>query len=254
MIINSVLAGTGGSSVNLNVVAYSSTYPSAPNNTIGFISSTAVNGYVVSSTQPTTDLAEGLVWIKTGVVSSVPIEVSEGLTIYPVCVKQYLSGAWVTKSAKVRKNSSWNVMFYVIYEDGLSNVQLYKPSSLNLVGSSKTYYNNGVVSFDASSVLLSTASNLAAMATNVKVPLYQPYTSLSIKYTTTATKNVAMRLLSSLEGNLESSSVTIATTNLAAGTSVTATMPLSSVSATEAYVCASAVNDFAMTIHKIWLS
>lgn len=105
MIFN--VSGGGGTALNFRVVG-GTTAPSNPKeNMIWVNTSTAITDWVFSATQPTA--ASGRVWISTG--TSSPIEFNalkkNGIQVYPIFAKQYVSGAWVDKEAKSYQNGEW---------------------------------------------------------------------------------------------------------------------------------------------------
>lgn len=118
MIFNMVTGG-GSAQLNFSVVAYASedSLPqTAKENTIGVITNTEINGYAFSATEPENPI-EGMVWVKVGGTSAVPFSVLKNtvLMVYPVVVSQYISGAWVTKTAQVYQNDKWNNMIVYLF-------------------------------------------------------------------------------------------------------------------------------------------
>lgn len=102
--------GGGGGSGGLNFqVIGGTTAPNNPKeNTIWVNTSTKITGWVFSATQPTG--ATGMVWISVGVSSPAAfnaLKKNNNITIYPVSAKQYVSGAWVDKTAKSYQNGAW---------------------------------------------------------------------------------------------------------------------------------------------------
>lgn len=111
MAIGRTNAGGGGSSLNFKIVAVASESvlpSSAAENTIAVITTTPITSYVFSSTAPTSPM-EGMVWFHTGTVSTVGFNAvkKNGLWVYPTGCQQYISGAWVSKTAKTYKNGAW---------------------------------------------------------------------------------------------------------------------------------------------------
>ena len=58
----------------------------------------------------TFEIDNGMVWITTGSASPVAFNAlkKNGIQVYPVSAKQYVSGAWVTKEAMVYQGGKWN--------------------------------------------------------------------------------------------------------------------------------------------------
>ena len=107
MPIHNMIGGGSGAGLNLKVVG-GTTQPTGSENTIWVNTSTAINGYVFSATEPENPV-EGLVWIQTGTSSAAAINVDKknAVMLYPTGCKQYVSGSLVDKTAKVYLNSEW---------------------------------------------------------------------------------------------------------------------------------------------------
>lgn len=96
------------SGLNLKVVG-GTTQPTNPaENTVWVNTDVDINGYAFSSAAPTNPVA-GMVWFDTGTSSNTAINVDKKNTVmlYPLDCKQYVSGAWVSKTAKVYLNGAW---------------------------------------------------------------------------------------------------------------------------------------------------
>ncbi len=105
------IMGGGGSDLNFKVIAVASESAlptSAAENTIAVITTAAITSYVFSSTAPTPP-AEGMVWFATGTNSTVGFNAvkKNGLWVYPTGCQQYVSGAWVSKTAKTYNSGAW---------------------------------------------------------------------------------------------------------------------------------------------------
>lgn len=104
--------GSGGTSLNFDVKSYGSEealLAAVPKeNTIGIITTTPITSWIFSATEPGTP-ANGMVWIYTGMES--PIEFNalkkNGVQVYPISARQYVSGAWVDVTAKSYQNGAW---------------------------------------------------------------------------------------------------------------------------------------------------
>lgn len=96
----------GGSSLNFKVVG--NPQPANPKeNTIWVNTSTTITSYVFSATQPTG--SAGMVWIATGTSSALEFNAlkKNGIQVYPISAKQYVSGKWVYKTAKSYQGGEW---------------------------------------------------------------------------------------------------------------------------------------------------
>lgn len=105
------IMGGGGSDLNFKVIAVASgsALPSgAAENTIAVITTTAITSYVFASSAPTSP-AEGMVWFATGTASNVGFNAIKrnGLWVYPTGCQQYVSGTWVSKTAKTYQDGAW---------------------------------------------------------------------------------------------------------------------------------------------------
>ena len=110
-IFGSPIMGGGGSDLNYKVIAVASesALPStAAENTIAVITTAPITSYVFSSTAPASP-AEGMVWFATWTASTVGFDAIKrnGLWVYPTGCQQYVSGAWVTITAKSYLNGAW---------------------------------------------------------------------------------------------------------------------------------------------------
>lgn len=97
--------GVGG--LNFQVIG-GTTAPNNPKeNTIWVNTSTKITDWIFSATQPTG--ANGMVWISVGASSPVAFNAlkKNNITVYPISAKQYISGAWVDKTAKSYQNGAW---------------------------------------------------------------------------------------------------------------------------------------------------
>lgn len=65
-------------------------------------------------------VVEGEVWIKTGLKRSVSFNAlkKNGITVYPIEVKQYIGGAWTRMTAEIYQNSAWQDFAQFIYKNG----------------------------------------------------------------------------------------------------------------------------------------
>ena len=117
MIFN--MNGSGASTVlNFKIVG-GTTQPSNPSyNTIWINTNTDITSYAFRTTQPTTG-AEGMVWIKTASVSSAAFNAikKNNITVYPVLCKQYISGSWIDKVAKIYQGK-WIDWYVYLYNSG----------------------------------------------------------------------------------------------------------------------------------------
>lgn len=123
MAIGRTNAGGGGSSLNFDVKAYAdvaalqSDVPKE--NTIGVITTVKITDWVFAAQEPD-EPKEGTIWIVTGQSSGVEFNAlkKNSILVYPVSIKQYISGAWVDVEAKTYQNGKWVDLLYVYLISG----------------------------------------------------------------------------------------------------------------------------------------
>ena len=109
MIFN--VSGGGGAALNFKVLAYATEEELAAatpaENTIGIITTTPITSWIFSATEPTG--VAGMVRIHTDVDSPVEFNAlkKNGIQVYPIFAKQYVSGAWVDVTAKSYQGGEW---------------------------------------------------------------------------------------------------------------------------------------------------
>lgn len=117
-------AGGGGSGLNFKVVG-GTVQPTSPSeNMIWVNTSVAITSWVFSATAPTNPAA-GMVWFATGSSSSVAFNAvkKNGIWVYPAGCQQYVSGAWVTKTAKTYQSGAWKDWQLTLYKAGTKRVK-----------------------------------------------------------------------------------------------------------------------------------
>lgn len=122
-----VRRGGGGGGVGLNFTVVGGTVqPTNPSeNTIWVNTNVSITDYYFGVTAPPTP-AEGMVWFATGTRSPVAVNVlkKNGIWIYPASCQQYISGSWVSKTAKTYKGGAWVEWLYWLYDTGSKKVEL----------------------------------------------------------------------------------------------------------------------------------
>lgn len=99
----------GGSGMPLNFKVVGNPQPTNPKeNTIWVNTDTKITSYVFSATQPSSPAA-GMVWICVDEKSSVKFNALKrnGLEVYPLRAKQYVSSKWVDVTAKSYQGGKW---------------------------------------------------------------------------------------------------------------------------------------------------
>lgn len=113
--------GGGSGGLNFQVIG-GTTAPNNPKeNTIWVNTSTKITDWVFSATQPSNP-SNGMVWFSTGTSSTAAFNAlkKNGIQVYPISTKQYVSGAWVDKTAKSWQNGAWVEWFArtYLFKDG----------------------------------------------------------------------------------------------------------------------------------------
>lgn len=99
--------GVGGAEL---IIVGGTTRPEKANhNTIWIDTNKEITSHALSATEPENPV-EGMAWVTIGdsgnIVATSPIG-GEWITVYPLSAKQYISGAWVDKTAKSYQNGAW---------------------------------------------------------------------------------------------------------------------------------------------------
>lgn len=119
MVFNLSQSGGGGSGgLNFTIIGSATQPASAAENTI-WVQGDAITNYQFSVDEPANP-TEGLLWISVGTSSNVAFSVSASnpIYVYPVSCRQYVSGAWVTRTAKSYLNGQWVDWVLHIYDLG----------------------------------------------------------------------------------------------------------------------------------------
>ena len=133
----------GGNPLNFTLVGGTS-QPSGPKaNTVWVNTSTAITSWVFSAVQPTSPTA-GMVWIAIGPYAGAPFSVlkKQQIMVHPIYAKQYISGAWVEKTAKTYQNGAWVNWIVYLYRqnDFCAGVTGgYSVEALNLLGATSAH-------------------------------------------------------------------------------------------------------------------
>lgn len=140
------IGGGGGSSLNFKVVGGTSAPASPAENTIWVNTSVAITSWVFSTTAPT--VSEGLVWFAIGNNSPVAFNAikKNGLWVYPGSCQQYVSGAWVTKTAKTYQSGAWKDWMYWLYDTGVKKVE-FVDNALNTIGTTSLTWGDTSATF-----------------------------------------------------------------------------------------------------------
>lgn len=122
--------GDGG--LNFKVVGGTSQPSNPVENTIWVNTSTTISGWEFSATQPVA--SSGKVWIYVGTASFAEFNMLKENTakMYPIYAKQYISGAWVNKTAKIWQGGKWvDLATYLFRAGDGAKVELVNNSESN---------------------------------------------------------------------------------------------------------------------------
>ena len=173
------IIGGGGGALNFRVIAVSSELllpATAKENTIAVITDTAITSYVFSSTAPTSP-AVGMVWFATGTASTVGFNAvkKNGLWVYPTGCQQYVSGAWVSKTAQTYQNGAWQNWRTYLYANGDQYTDITGGWTTDgVVYGTDGVYTNGGISFTDTTIRMTRQNvrgNIPAVSTVNKVDL-----------------------------------------------------------------------------------
>lgn len=107
----------GGTSLNFKVIPNPQP-ETAKENTI-WVDTDRINQYYFSAKQPD-NMAEYDVWFPIGTYSAVSFNAlkKNGIMVYPLSAKQYVSGSLVNKDFKIHLDGSWTEARYMLYNRG----------------------------------------------------------------------------------------------------------------------------------------
>lgn len=121
MIFNTSGGGTGG--FNFKIVGGTTQPSSASENTIWVNTDVKITGWCFSATEPESP-KEGQIWISVGTFSTVEFNAlkKNGIQVYPISVKQYVSDIWMNKTAKTYQTGVWKDWCVSLIQDGAEMV------------------------------------------------------------------------------------------------------------------------------------
>ena len=241
--------GAGGTALSFKVAGGTAEPASPKENTIWVHTDTEITNWIFSAAEPDPPLA-GMVWISTGTFSPVEFNAlkKNGIQVYPMSAKQYVSGAWVDKEVKSYQNGAWadwwngelfiNGNQYEAFTGGWVRSDYYKGNDDNTNTGTLTVENTIYLS-------TSTGTYCKSVRTSNKIDLTNWKT---LKYTVTQyNKGEAAILVTSQVGDVDNVSVAIG--NFAVGENSLDINELTG----EYYIGAYVRNAGSVTIEKIYL-
>lgn len=119
MIFN--MSGSGGSGgFELSIVGGTTRPTKASHNMVWVDTDVEITEYVLSAIEPQNPVS-GMVWVRIGNSGSTKVVSTIGddwITVYPLSAKQYISGAWVDKTARSYQNGTWVDWILNLYNNG----------------------------------------------------------------------------------------------------------------------------------------
>lgn len=99
--------GGGGGGLNFRVIGSTIQPTSTKENDIWVNTNSKIESWIFSATEPAP--VPGMVWISVGVASGAAFNAlkKNGIVVYPMSAKQYISGAWVDVVAKSYQSGRW---------------------------------------------------------------------------------------------------------------------------------------------------
>lgn len=131
-----ILNQTGGVNLNFAIKNYASEsdFPAvARENTIGVITTVPVTAYAISASQPSSP-KEGMLWILAGPVggASLAVTAKNPIVVYPGSTRQYVDGAWVTKTARIYQGGEWKPWLMTLIPDPAYSASAWSKSNLSI--------------------------------------------------------------------------------------------------------------------------
>lgn len=105
-IANVVVVEEDGVKLNFEIIGGTVEPFDTIENTIWVNTDTEITGYQFSATEPK-EAFDGKVWIYIGSSSHASFDIVDNVSIYPIYAKQYISGKWVDKAAKIYQGNGW---------------------------------------------------------------------------------------------------------------------------------------------------
>jgi len=165
--------GGGGAALNFKVVG-STTEPVNPKeNMIWVNTDQKITSWFLFVTEPENP-DEGMIWITIGTSGSAKFNAlkKNGIQVYPLLAKQYISGAWVSRTAKSYHGGQWVDWMQYLYNAGNKYTDVTGGWTFGLAQTGDSYtiagYTDGASSI---TIKLSTANTAITARTKYKIDL-----------------------------------------------------------------------------------
>lgn len=248
---------TGGAAINLKVVGGTSQPASPAENTVWVNTDTAITEWVFSATQPSTRLdgtalKGGEVWFKSGIMSVAAVNLlkKNGAYEYPQVCYQYISGAWVAKTARTYQKGAWVDWIICLYNRGVNNTAV--GGGITAEGWSLSGDAQAAPTFESDCIQFYSAGTARYMSCGTDTPCdLTNYTKVSVVYDVYFTlRNGASDLVISATKDAWAAN-TLAHSALSVGNNLTASIDISKLSGSY-YIGASMSTDTAGLRGKIY--
>lgn len=117
-----LIIGGGASPLNFRIIGAVAQPSITKENAVWVNTDQKITGWVIGTQEPETP-TEGMVWIKAGNKSTLLMNLlrKNKISLYPIAVKQYLAGEWVSKETHVYTQGEWVLITADIYfvKDGV---------------------------------------------------------------------------------------------------------------------------------------
>lgn len=109
----------GGAGLNFKVVGGTAQPENQTENTIWINTDVEITGWVIGEEDPSGPVA-GMVSIRSAAPSSVAFNAlkKNGITVYPLSVKQFVDGVWTIKTAQIYQDGEWKSLTVYFYKSG----------------------------------------------------------------------------------------------------------------------------------------
>lgn len=238
--------GGGGGGAGLNFKIVGNPQPSNPaENTIWVDTNVDITGWVFSATEPENPTS-GMVWVCTGTSSTVAFNAlkKNGITVYPMSAKQYVSGELVSVTAQSYQNGAWAEWWDgTLYDAGNEYEFITGGWKGGNVATSST--NTASIVKNADSITIKNASSASNGAITVNAIDLTNYSTLNVEY---SGSNCGLRVSPSFPTSAPTANIN----GDSSSTRKTLTLDISALEGS--YQCAlSARSASSVTMYKMWL-
>lgn len=184
MIFNVTSGGGGG--LNFKMVGGNAQPEEPKENTIWVNTATEITSWAFSATEPEAPV-DGMVWITTGTSSIIEFNAlkKNGIQVYPISAKQYISGAWIPITATIYQNGEWVAWIVYLYNNGTLRSPLTSAVTKMLNSTTVKFNSDNITYYDTNN-----AGNVGGFAFDNKIDVSNFKTlraKCRVSFATTAT-------------------------------------------------------------------